>query len=163
MYKLYVSSLLDKKLLKNLPPDVLAHVLKYKNEDDQIRSLTGYTLLNNNIKGPYKISFDGKPRIEGIFFNISHDSDKACLVIGDDEIGVDIIKVRNLDNRLFEYMDIKDNLSDYQKCKIWAMKEAAIKYEGTSITKIKNIDCSKYLFDIIDEDDYIIAVCYGRG
>lgn len=162
MYNLYTSNLVDKSLISQLPENIQNHIMNYKNESDILRSLTGYLLLNDHIKKPYSISFDGKPRIDGIHFNISHDENKACLVISDSEIGVDIIRVKHLEDKLLEYIGILNMKDDYNKCMMWAMKEAAIKYEGSSIINIKKIDCSKYLFDIIDEDDYIIAVCYGR-
>lgn len=148
----------------DLPIEVMEHINKYKNKDDRKRSYTGYKLLDSNILKPYKISFDGKPSIEGIYFNISHDMDMVAVAIGDLAIGVDIMKVRSFDQRVLERIGNDTNAqNDYEATMLWAMKEAAIKLEGLSVAQIKKIDTSKYLYDIIDKDDYIIAICYGRG
>ena len=163
MYKLYTKMVMqDLSRINELPKNVIEHINTHKDAMDRLRSYTGYIMLMDEI-GSYQINLEGKPYIDGVFFNISHDANMVVLAISDDKIGVDVMKIRDIDSRILSYIGIDSNMSEYEKIKLWCRLESAIKYEGLSITSIKKIDTSSYLYDIIEKDDYLIAVCYGRG
>lgn len=171
MYKIYVSDV-EKSMGKiyELPLSVRSHILSYKNNDMMMESYTAYLLLDEALKengiDTYNISFDGKPYLDiNLHFNISHDSGRAVVVISNEEIGVDIMKIRPFNNKTYEYIKNENEkvTDDYSYTKLWTMKEAYIKYMGGSISsKMNLIDTTKYNYDIFDKDNFIIAVCKGE-
>lgn len=142
---------------------------KFKYDDDKARAIISEILVRTifcetKSKMSSEIVFDynrfGKPNIkdsEGFNFNISHSGDLVVGVFDNDEVGVDVehIKELNIDvARNFctdnEYSCV---LSKDQSCKkqfiisIWTLKEAYIKYLGTGLAT------SLQSFDVINKEN----------
>lgn len=113
-------------------------------------------------------------------FSISHSGDYAVCAVSDNEIGIDIEKIRPVNARTSERFACPDEL-DYINSeengffKIWTLKEAYFKCIGTGLgADIKNVSfkigengiaCSENGFDcsfINIDDEYICAVCVKR-
>lgn len=170
MNKIYFGDIKEYNI-KDLPKSVRDYLEKKKNKKAFLESLTGYYLLNEGLKDfgydSYEVIFDGRPKLDNneLYFNISHDKDMAVCVISTENIAVDIMKIRNIDERLLNYIlnsSEKSPKDSYEFTKLWALKESYIKYKGESISSNMNkIDTTKIKYDIIDKNDYIVAICYG--
>lgn len=130
----------------------------------------------------FDLSERGKPYAVNcnVNFNISHSGDFVVCAVSDNEIGIDIEKIRHVNPRTAERFACPDEL-DYIKSeengffKIWTLKEAYFKCIGTGLgADIKNVSfdicengiiCSNSGFDcsfINIADGYICAVCEKR-
>lgn len=148
MYKLYLEENISSK-------ELLTKVLK----DEQI--LDQEMVYNEH----------GKPYLKNkkLFFNISHDRNMTVLVTSDKEIGVDLEYLTykpSVVNKYFtprEQEIIKNSKNkEYDFTKIWVMKEAYVKMLGTGILYgLERVDTIKLEknFEIIDKDEYLIAIC----
>ena len=148
MYKLYLEENISSQ-------DLLTKVLK----DEQI--LDQEMVYNEH----------GKPYLKNkkLFFNISHDRNMTVLVTSDKEIGVDLEYLTykpSVVNKYFtprEQEIIKNSKNkEYDFTKIWVMKEAYVKMLGTGILYgLERVDTIKLEknFEIIDKDEYLIAIC----
>ena len=116
---------------------------------------------------------NGKPyvRIPGIEFNISHSGDMVACALSDMPIGVDIEKMREIDDKLIEFVCTDDEKkyvfeNDETKQKrffeIWTAKEAFFKCDGSGISDLKSInvldDEFKSHLQTKFTDDYAISV-----
>ncbi len=148
MYKIYLEENISSK-------DLLTKVLN----DDQIP--------NTNII----YNEHGKPYLKNneLYFNISHDKNMTVLVTSDKEIGVDLEYLTykpSVVNKYFtpreQEIIKKSKNKEYDFTKIWVMKEAYVKMLGTGIfyglEKVDTIKLTKK-FEIIDKDEYLIAIC----
>ena len=167
----------------------------YHNSDDRWRYLCGKILCKLLIAeylGLDKKSIDfsidcyGKPHFcndesENIFFNISHSDDIVLLAFSrDNELGVDIEKIRKIDdynelaNNFFsceEQQHIRKNNSIDVFYEIWSQKEAYLKAKGIGIlnglnyfsvingviTDNQNKDY-KYRMEILDINGYSASI-----
>jgi 4'-phosphopantetheinyl transferase len=168
----------------NIPIIKKDKIDKLRNNDDKTRSIIGeillHKLLGNNID--YYINKYGKPYLKNnnIFFNISHSFNYVITIISENEIGIDIEKIRltpiNTINQFAtekekEYiLSTKDNIEE-RIFKIYTLKEAYFKMLGTNLNHILEVEfkiennkviCSdknvKAGF-INDIDGYVIAYC----
>lgn len=148
MYKLYIEKNISSQ-------DFLSKILKE----------------NYNI-GKYELIYNeyGKPFLKdnNLFFNISHDNNLVIIAISDKNIGIDIEYLtynRFVLKKIFnekEQHQVNDKVNKEKEfTKIWVMKEAYVKMKGTGIiTDLKDIDTTKIKnIDIIDNEEYIIAIC----
>lgn len=113
----------------------------------------------------------GKPYLKNneLYFNISHDKNITVLVTSDNEIGVDLEYLTYRPSVVKKYFNLKEQniikksrQKEYDFTKIWVMKEAYVKMKGMGITYgLQNVDTVVLAnkFEIIDKDDYLIAVC----
>lgn len=170
MYKLYMMDIKDIKDI-TLPRDVLNHVNRYKIDERRKESMAGYYILIEGLKdfGIYnpKIDFSFKPKLIGsnIDFSISHDNGIAACAISNENIGIDIMKIRQINIKMLERILNQNEAmpkNDLEYTRLWCMKEAAIKYIASSIPHIKEIDTTSYLYDIKENNGYIICICYGK-
>ena len=121
----------------------------------------------------------GKPFAENlpVFFSISHSGDFVVCAVSDNEIGIDIEKIRPINLKAAEKFATKKE-TDYINSasngffEIWTLKEAYFKCIGTGLgTDIKNVSfeispneiiCSnmEYKCSFADiEREYICSVC----
>lgn len=148
MYKIYLEENISSK-------DLLTKVLN----DDQIPDTN--IIYNEH----------GKPYLKNneLFFNISHDKNMTVLVTSDKEIGVDLEYLTFKESVVNKYFTPreqeiikKSKNKEYDFTKIWVMKEAYVKMLGTGILygleKVDTIKLTKK-FEIIDKDEYLIAIC----
>ena len=163
---------------------------KFKNYETKTKSIIGEILLcelltknsiyYNNIE--YYINEYGKPYLKNkdLFFNISHSFNFVIATISNNEIGIDIEKIRktplNTINQFATEKEKKYILStstniEERIFKIYTLKEAYFKMLGTNLNHILEVEfkiennkvwCSdkdvKVGF-INDIDGYIIAYC----
>jgi len=100
---------------------------------------------NRNIH--FRSNTYGKPYLSGqsdFHFNISHSGSWVVMIWGEDAVGIDIEKVREIDigvaERFFssdEYMDIMSKPKDEQReyfYELWTLKESYIKALGTGLS-----------------------------
>ena len=133
-----------KVLLDSVNEKQKEKALKYKNEIDQIRSLSSSYLMNNLSKEAILFSGTGKPFFEkGPFFNISHSGKYIVMAVSNKEIGIDIEE--NVDKdmsslvRIFNDAEAKMLKEHSDFYYLWCAKESLIKCMGSSINKIKEI------------------------
>lgn len=137
-------------------------VLRLRSDKDKRRSVLGELLARKGISELYgipeeEISFarteNGKPYTVNadIRFSISHSKDIVICALSEGEIGADAELVRDIDLRIakfactnadFEYLyEVEDeNERNLRFFKIWTAKEAYVKYCGTGISYLKDIN-----------------------
>lgn len=130
-------------------------------------SNTEITILRNQYGKPYIKEF---PKCH---FNISHTSNIIVIVVSNNEIGVDIEKIRNADLRIakrfftkYEQEYILENslVQNNRFYEVWTKKEAYMKYVGKGLHMPIN---SFNVFDrniseklkTFKRDDYLITIC----
>lgn len=164
-------------------------ILKILKNDDKKRSILGeillIRLLNEQNINYSSITFNknnyGKPYIKDInlFFNISHSKDYVCCAISNNEIGIDIEKLRPTNDSIInqfatnkekEYINEKQKYYTKRSFEIFTLKESYLKCLGVNLNNIKNIEFeiknniiknNKHTFKfklIYDIENYIIAI-----
>lgn len=131
-------------LLKNISEEQKEKALRYKHENDQIRSLISSYLVNQLSDEKLLFNQSGKPYYpNGPYFNISHSGKYVVMAVSNKEIGVDIEE--NVEKNLTPLMKIfneaeakllKEHADFYY---LWCAKESLIKCIGDSINHIKEI------------------------
>lgn len=128
------------KILSELPEDLRKKALRYRKEDDQLRSIGSSFLLLKASKG-YEVHYskEGKPFVDGeLYFNISHSGDYVVLAEADSPVGVDVERVadigindglKNIALTEREKLWVKDSLLRFYV--VWTRKESLIKCEGS--------------------------------
>ena len=157
--------------------------LKFKYELGQRLCVLAYQLLKRGLKEVYGIEENpifiynehGKPSIVGhpeIFFNLSHCKEAAICVISDRPVGVDVESVRSYNDSLVRYTMDDDEVREIEAAedravafiRLWTMKEAALKLEGTGISKDMKQVLRQKGFDfetVIDSKRrFIYSVCH---
>ena len=132
---------------RNIPLDVLLNSSyislkeklsfeKYQNETVKKEKIAS-SILKNKYIGEYHIDESGKPISETEFFNVSHSSEVVVLVEDVVPIGIDIEKIRPVEDDLVNYATnesersyVKDEKAFFE---IWTNKEALVKALGTGI------------------------------
>ena len=128
--------------------------LKFKYELGQRLCVLAYQLLKRGLSEVYGIQENpvfeynehGKPSIVGhpeICFNLSHCKEAAICAISDQPIGVDVESVRSFNESLVRYTMNEDEIRQIESAedravafiRLWTKKEAALKLEGTGISK----------------------------
>ena len=181
----YINSFYDR-----IPKFKKDKINKYKNKEVKTRSIIGELLLyellmKNNINYnnvEYYINDYGKPYLKNInlFFNISHSFDYVISIISNNEIGIDIEKIRktplNIINQFAtekekEYILSTSTNIEERIFKIYTLKEAYFKMLGTNLNHILEVEfiidndkvyCSDNTVKmgfINDINGYIIAYC----
>lgn len=154
-------------------------VMKFRRNEDKIRSLVGDTLTriiickhlgckNKDIK--YKYNEYGKPYIkENLEFNISHSGEYVVVAIDDCPVGIDIEEMKNIEFEGIakgyydesEYKWIINHEKEQQmRCfyELWTLKESYVKYVGKGLSIAFNsfrfkINEKKNLFEIDKNSD----------
>ena len=135
------------KILRGLPEDLRKKALRYRKEDDRLRSIGSSFLLLRSANGrEIHYSTEGKPFVEGgNHFNISHSGDYVVLAEADSPVGVDVERVadigidddlRNAALTEKEKSWVKDSLLRFYV--VWTRKESLIKCEGRGFTSEPN-------------------------
>lgn len=164
-------------------------VSKYKDIERRKCSVAGEKLIKEYIGNalniaPEELEFladaNGKPYIENceIHFNISHCENILAYAFSDEEIGIDIERIRpislNILKRFFseeeqEYvLGHTPSPEDYNKCeneeilerfyKIFTLKEAICKKSGIGIKGIQDTDTLPFLEYAFKKNDFIISI-----
>ena len=128
--------------------------VKFKHELGQRLCVLAYQLLKQGLREAYGIEGNpqfeynehGKPAIVGhpeIFFNFSHCKEAVLCAISEQPVGVDVESVRSFNDSLVHYTMNEDEIREIETAedravafiRLWTMKEAALKLEGTGISK----------------------------
>ena len=114
-----------------------------------------------------RIGANGKPYIDGMYFNISHSHNMVVCAFSDTDIGIDVEKIREWRPRVAKSFHPEERTrlekaedKDLEFYKIWTMKEAYLKCLGTGITK--NLSFNVFEMPNIHteiRDGYVISVC----
>ena len=134
-----------KKLYNKLPDYRKAKINKIKFQEDKILSLgagllTKHILTINNLNDiNIKFINNGKPVVEGLFFNISNSGKYVICAVADKAVGVDIEKIseynENIPKRFFarkecEYLSAQPEANKNKEFfRIWTIKESYIKID----------------------------------
>jgi len=140
------------KLIDGIPAFMQEKALKYRFEEDKLRSVVGKILLKNllieegyqaDILNHIEIDKYQRPFLNNkIDFNISHSGDYVvCAISKNNRIGIDIEKIVPLNILDFEYVLTKDELRQLlsdpdalnQFYAIWTKKEAVMKANGKGL------------------------------
>ena len=148
---------------------------RFKFKEDALRTLYGELIVRHVLSDYFSIenkdikilkSNEGKPYIKDnpIYFNISHAGDFVVCAFSEQEIGVDIEQINDIDlkiaKRFFcasEYEDLVaqevENRLDYFYS-LWTLKESYMKWLGTGISIPLDSFCFKITGDEISFVDY---------
>lgn len=158
--------------VNNMPSDRIKKYNQYSSTKNKLNCLASYLLLwfslkqNDLIKKPpmFIYSTNKKPYLtenRNVFFNISHTSDCVICAISDNEIGVDVEKIKpinlNISKKIFTPSE--KNLFEESSNKLnfilktWTKKESYVKMNSGNIftdcskidtTTLSNIQCFKH-------------------
>lgn len=166
-------------------------VLRFKRSEDRVRTLIGDILVrvvlcrdfnykNKDIE--YGYNEFNKPFLKGnskIHFNISHSKDYVAAAFDDEEIGIDVEEIKEM-----EYEDIvKRFFTDYEykwimeqeegirlQCfyKLWTLKESYVKFKGKgmniSFDSFKfHVDCRNNICKLADNDEPVFFMNHSIG
>ena len=101
-------------------------------------------IFKNRFVGDYHINEFGKPISDNCFFNISHSNGAVIFAKDEVPVGVDIERLRPVEDNLVDYISSKEEKEYIQNetrfFEIWTSKESLTKAIGTGIKdKIKEI------------------------
>ncbi len=126
-----------------LSDENIKELSRYKLEETKKEKAVSMILKNKYI-GEYYLNESGKPLSKSCFFNISHSKGYVVFIKDDVPIGVDIEKIRPVEDDLINYISSSEEkkyiTSDQKFYEIWTNKESLTKCLGTGIKeKIKDI------------------------
>ena len=106
---------------------------RYVLPDDKVLHLVS-AYLKRRLVGEWTVAESGKPKAEGVCFNLSHTTGAVAIALSDREIGVDIERIRSVDEELIDYVcapaEREEVHSDADFFRIWTAKESLIKAHG---------------------------------
>ncbi len=147
-------------------PEKQQRVERFRFEDGKKRTVAGEMLARKMISGQCKINEEkivfktgekGKPYTKSvnIYFNISHSDELVLCALNENPIGVDIEKIRDINEMVIrhtcnagelEYV-YESGISREESLKrffeIWTYKEACFKFRGTGIEDFQALDFFK--------------------
>ncbi len=115
----------------------------------------------------------GKPFLTNIpdfKYNLSHTKNAVALCVSNNEIGIDVEKIRDVDIKLAKRFFTQDEYEYVAKkqtplllLEIWTKKEAYLKFIGTGLSVPLNsfsvLDSEIAIFSTFRIGDYIVSVC----
>lgn len=86
----------------------------------------------------------GKPTVKnfpGLFVGAAHTKDTILVGISDNNFGIDAeFSNREIPNKVIDYAFTKEELLNDKPLDLWVKKEAYVKFMGSTMLNIKNID-----------------------
>lgn len=172
VYAADITNLPDPKeephLLDALTKERIFRIQKYLKPEDRKRSFGAGLLLKRVLPlhgvmpEEIHIGADGKPKVEGAFFNLSHSGNIVVCAVAGNEVGCDVEKVvktpEGVAERFFhqdEMAYIKESVGqerDERFFRIWTMKESYIKMTGEGM----RLSFDRFVFLIGSEE---VKVC----
>ena len=170
------------KLINFLPEWRREQALRFRHLQGRKECAVGYIELLRGLREQFGIkekptfayNEHGKPFLPehpDIHFSISHCKEAAICVISDRPVGVDVESVRSFNDSLVHYTMNEDEIREIEAAedsaaafiRLWTKKEAALKLEGTGISKdMKQVLHQKELdFEtfIDSQRRYVYSVC----
>lgn len=142
----------DTRLLDLLPAERQTDVLRAESETGRKLRLGAGILLDRVFKESgvafEKISYGahGKPRAEGIFFNLSHSKERAYLAVSEGEVGCDAEKVQKIPEHILKRFSRMERMEVFKEASergreeafflLWTKKESFLKMIGESAGRI---------------------------
>lgn len=161
---------LNSMYLKDIDIDSLKH---YKNEINKKEQAASLLLKRKHIPD-YYIDKNGKPMSKKTYFNISHSHGLVVLVLDQHNIGVDIEKIKEVEQKTIDFISSNEEKKYIKNIKnfyeVWTNKESLVKAKGLGMRKdIKLIpslpingkkayDDELYYSKTIVFNDYILCV-----
>lgn len=159
-------------LLDKLSAERKCGIMKYLKAEDRKRSL-GAGLLLNKVLPCYGVSpdririrVDGKPEVDGIFFNLSHAGRIVICAAAEKEVGCDVEEIVQAPEGVAEHFFHPSESAYINACmgdernrrffRIWTMKESYIKMTGEGM----RLDFDR--FEILPDDEEIKVCRDGR-
>ena len=140
-----------------LPAESLHAVMRLRKADDRQRSLLGEVLARELLSSrtslhPKEISIrrlkKGKPVLPGssdLHFNVSHSAEWVAVAVAEQEVGIDVEKIREPQYRIAERFFSPEELAALNACRgpekrsyffdLWTLKESYLKLLGRGLTK----------------------------
>ena len=157
-------------LLFALKKDDIDKAKQFAQDDDRLRSYGSSYFKNVFLpNAPIQYGEHGKPYIEGEHFSITHSGDYIVFAKANEEIGIDLEKIRKVNPRLKEYLNGVPLLKEEDLFRCWTLKEALAKCLGKGIDEdFKELPCQEgkisyknrlFFAKSIKMKDYYLAVC----
>lgn len=195
LYVADISSLPDplvcQELMQQIPPERQSRIRNMKQEKNRKQSM-GAGLLLQKVLALYHMADErviegphGKPRVDGLEFNLSHSGNLVICAVSDELVGCDVEKIRkaprDVVSRYFseceqEYLSrFSDREYDKNFFRLWTMKESYVKMTGEGLRV--PFDAYEIRFDdsgarvvrdgevwcchlsSVEVKDYVIAIC----
>lgn len=99
-------------------------------------------LKEKNISLSFALNSFGKIYLNeiSVYISLTHSKGYFAFAISDEEVGLDIEKIRNNVNERISYRISKEKIKKDEIIKIWTVKESYLKYLGVGITTdLKNV------------------------
>ena len=162
--------------MKALPTERRKKILSCKQKQKRLQCL-GAGLLLNKVLSRYGISSElvyvdsnGKPIVDGIYFNLSHSGDLVICAVSEKTVGCDIEKIKDAPKQVAERSfseEEREHLKTYsgyeynrEFFRIWTRKESYLKMTGAGLRVPLNMleikDCYMQEYEI---PGYQISVC----
>ncbi|MBR1747897.1 MAG: 4'-phosphopantetheinyl transferase superfamily protein [Clostridia bacterium] len=122
----------SKKLYTLLPAEDKKSCDAFKFRADYLRRL-GSAYLMQRFVGKVTRDECGKPRGEGICFNVSHGGAYVVMSVAPVEVGVDIEEDRPAEDDLYRYVSSESEYKKGDFFEVWTLKESLLKCVGTGI------------------------------
>lgn len=153
-----------------LKKDDIKKAKQFAQADDQLRSYGSSYFKNVFLpNAPIQYGANGKPYVEGEHFSITHSGDYVAFAKANEEIGIDLEKIRKVNPRLKEYLKNAPLLKEEDLFHYWTLKEALAKCLGKGIDEdFKDLPCQEgkisyknrfFFAKSIKMNDYYLAVC----
>lgn len=139
----------DASILAHLTSARKEKIMKYRHVSDRKRSLGAGLLLLDVLpkfgadSQDVQIAKNGKPEVDGIFFNLSHSGSYVICAAGKQPIGCDVEQVKKAPRQVAKhffcdseiaYIQMQESgLQDEAFFRIWTMKESYMKMTGEGI------------------------------
>jgi phosphopantetheinyl transferase len=103
--------------------------------------------VQRGVAGDPRLLAINRPRLaNGMYISISHSRGVAAAAIDDAPVGIDVERLRDLDEHVAKHFMTEDEIASMQQCAIthrvlhwWCAKEAAWKQQGGEIRFLKQI------------------------
>ena len=175
------------RFLSALTREETEKVLRYRFEEDRIRSALGAWLMHKAFaedypSEEYNITRNayGKPYYpqhllekKPAYFNLSHAGDLVVLAKAEYDLGVDTEKIRPLDFTRFRTAFSEEELCEIQRADepqeaffaLWTKKEAFVKCIGKGISALNEFDekAAAYTYLTRRYEGHIITVCTEKN
>lgn len=151
VYATDVSHLCDPKefpeIMEHLPEERKEKILRLARKEDRKQSL-GAGLLLQTVLFRYGKNMDelryganGKPEIDGIYFNLSHSHDMVVCAVSERLVGCDVEKIREMKMPVAMRFFTQDEIQHIKEAKdqeaeffrIWTIKESYMKMTGEGL------------------------------
>ena len=139
-----------KMVINSLTREEYVTISKYKDIKRMVQKIASILLINKySGEGELKYNEFEKPyKDNGIFFSVSHSEDYIVIAVSDSNIGIDIEKVRTMNNKVIKYVLSDKEYSHFNDIddffNMWTIKESVSKCLGTGLLNgIKDIPTTK--------------------